>query len=211
MKVLMVDVDGVLVHGRPSDGLSLFTYLERDHGLPLDTFQNEFFNPYWVGIVTGREPIEPRLSEVLKRIAPHLETETLLKYWFENDSLLDQRLLDRLGALRQDDVRLYLATNQEHRRAAYLMNEMGLGRHFDGIFYSADLGHRKPTHDFYRLATDSAGVSPSEIAFLDDMLENVEAAREFGWNAVQWMADMELETALTSLTTPHPSRQPIRL
>ncbi len=30
MKVLMVDVDGVLIHGRPADGLPLFTYLERD-------------------------------------------------------------------------------------------------------------------------------------------------------------------------------------
>lgn len=33
MKVLMVDVDGVLIHGRPADGLPLFTYLERDLGL----------------------------------------------------------------------------------------------------------------------------------------------------------------------------------
>ena len=34
MKVLMVDVDGVLVHGRPADGLPYATYLERDLAHP---------------------------------------------------------------------------------------------------------------------------------------------------------------------------------
>ena len=33
MKVLMVDVDGVLVHGRPQDGLPYFTSIERDLGI----------------------------------------------------------------------------------------------------------------------------------------------------------------------------------
>ncbi|MGO7690361.1 HAD family phosphatase, partial [Rhizobium ruizarguesonis] len=43
MKVLMVDVDGVLIHGSPADGLTLFTYLKRDLGLRVDLLQQEFF------------------------------------------------------------------------------------------------------------------------------------------------------------------------
>jgi putative hydrolase of the HAD superfamily len=59
MKILMVDVDGVLVHGRPADGLPLFTYLERDLGLAAPLLQREFFKPYWVGIVTARSRSNP--------------------------------------------------------------------------------------------------------------------------------------------------------
>lgn len=206
MKVLMVDVDGVLVHGRPADDLPFATDLERDLGLPLDVWQREFFKPFWPDIVTGREPIEPRLTAVLREIAPHLEAETLLQYWFENDSRLDHKLLDDLAVFRETGLALYLATNQEHRRAAYLMDELGLAHHFDGMFYSAKFGHRKPVQDFFRLATTEVGAPPEDIVFLDDTLENVEAARLFGWNAVHWTAGMTLETAIAPFTAVEENR-----
>lgn len=202
MKVLMVDVDGVLVHGRPSDGLPLFTHLERDLGLSLDVLRREFFTPFWPDIVTGREPIEPRLTSVLAEIAPHLEAEALLRYWFENDSRLDERLLEDLAELRKSGVTLYLATNQEHRRAAWLMNEHGLAKHFDAIFYSAKLGHRKPSQDFFRLATAATGLQPGDIAFIDDAAENIEGARQFGWKAVHWSPGMNLKDALAKFEKP---------
>ncbi|MBB4481002.1 HAD-IA family hydrolase [Rhizobium etli] len=196
MKVLMVDVDGVLIHGRPADGQPLFTYLERDLGLRLDLLQQAFFQTHWSDIVIGREALEPRLSAVLAEIAPHLSAATLIDYWFENDSRLDLNLLEELAALRQSGVAVFLATNQEHRRARYLMEEAGLGAHVDDIIYSAALGHRKPSPDFFRLATARAGVPPGDIAFIDDMADNIEAARQFGWHAAQWTAGATLGGAL---------------
>ncbi|MBX4896221.1 HAD family hydrolase [Rhizobium bangladeshense] len=196
MKVLMVDVDGVLIHGRPADGLPLFTFLERDLGLSLELLQREFFQTHWGEIIVGREALEPRLAQVLAKIAPHLSAATLIDYWFENDSRVDRNLLEELVALRHSGITLFLATNQEHRRARYLMEQAGLGAHFDDILYSADLGHRKPSPDFFRLATERAGVLPDDIAFIDDMAENIEAARQFGWHAAQWTAGATLAGAL---------------
>ncbi|MGO6844475.1 HAD family hydrolase [Rhizobium ruizarguesonis] len=202
MKVLMVDVDGVLIHGRPADGLPLFTYLERDLGLRVDLLQQEFFQTHWRDIIIGREALEPRLAGVLAKIAPHLSAETLIDYWFENDSRLDLDLLAELAALRQSGITLLLATNQEHRRARYLMEQIGLNAHFDDIIYSAELGHSKPSPDFFRLATERAGVLPGEIAFIDDMAVNIEAARQFGWNAAQWTAGATLRHALPVFARP---------
>lgn len=145
MKVLMVDVDGVLIHGRPTDGLPHFTYLERDLGLRFDLLQQEFFQTHWGDIIIGRAALEPRLAGVLAKIAPHLSAETLIDYWFENDSRLDRNLLEELAGLRQSGITLLLATNQEHRRARYLMEQIGLSAHFDDIIYSAALGHSKPS------------------------------------------------------------------
>ncbi|MGX9987895.1 HAD-IA family hydrolase [Rhizobium sp. WSM1274] len=202
MKVLMVDVDGVLVHGRPADGLPLFTYLERDLGLRIDLLQEEFFQTHWRDIIIGREALEPRLAGVLAKIAPHLSAKTLIDYWFENDSRLDLNLLEELAALRQSGITLLLATNQEHRRARYLMEQIGLKAHFDDIIYSAALGHSKPSPDFFRLATERAGVLPGEIAFIDDLAENIEAARQFGWNAAQWTAGATLGGTLPVFARP---------
>ncbi|MBX5244346.1 MULTISPECIES: HAD-IA family hydrolase [unclassified Rhizobium] len=196
MKVLMVDVDGVLIHGRPTDGLPHFTYLERDLGLRPDLLQQEFFQVHWGDIIIGREALEPRLADVLAKIAPHLSAAALIDYWFENDSRLDRNLLEDLAALRRSGVTLFLATNQEHRRARYLMEQLDLGAHFDDIVYLAALGHSKPSPDFFRMATERAGVLAAEIAFIDDMAANVETARQFGWNAAQWTAGATLAGAL---------------
>jgi putative hydrolase of the HAD superfamily len=196
MKVLMVDVDGVLIHGRPDDGLTHFTFLERDLGLRHDLLQREFFQPYWGDIITGREALEPRLASVLEKIAPHLSAATLIDYWFENDSRLDRDLLKELGILRESGITLFLATNQEHMRATYLMKELGLAAHVDGIFYSAALGHRKPSEAFYALASERAEASPSDIVFIDDVQENIESARRFGWQAIHWTGEIALDAAL---------------
>lgn len=200
MKILMVDVDGVLVHGRPSDGLHLFTDLERDLGLSRDLIQKEFFQTHWGDIVTGREDLEPRLASVLAKIAPGLSATTLIDYWFENDSRLDQTLLAGLAALRAKGIPMYLATNQEHRRAAYLMENLGLSSYFDGIFYSAMFGYQKPASEFFRLATERVGIDPSEIAFIDDYPANIEAARQFGWKAMHWAPGSRLEDALAAFS-----------
>ncbi|MGG6893242.1 HAD-IA family hydrolase [Rhizobium sp. BR 315] len=200
MKILMVDVDGVLIHGQPSDGLPLFTYLERDLGLKLDVLQETFFKPYWLDIVTGRDALEPRLAEVLGRIAPQLHAKTLIDYWFENDSRLDHGLLEDLSALRAQGTKMFLATNQEHMRATYLMNELGLSSRFDGIFYSAALGHQKPAAEFFRLATERVGLATSEIGFIDDVEANIAAARQFGWKAMQWTAGSILRDAIAAFS-----------
>lgn len=196
MKVLMVDMDGVLVNGRPKDGLPYFTDIEQDLGLPLERLQKEFFAVHWPQIIIGEQAIEPALTAVLSKIAPHLETETLLRYWFENDSRLDEKLLTDLSLLRRSGVSIYLATNQEHRRAAWLMNEHGLSSHVEDIFYSAKFGCKKPGEQFFRMATESAGGAASEIAFIDDSAENIEAARRYGWQAAQWKSGMTLKEAL---------------
>jgi putative hydrolase of the HAD superfamily len=200
MKVLMVDVDGVLVHGRPSDGLHLFTHLERDLGLNRDLIQKEFFQTHWGDIVTGRDDLEPRLASVLEKIAPGLSATTLIDYWFTNDSRLDRTLLADLAALRAKGIPMFLATNQEHRRAAYLMQTLGLSAHFDGIFYSAMLGYQKPASEFFRLATERVGIAANEIAFIDDFPANIEAAQQFGWKATHWTPLSKLEDALAAFS-----------
>lgn len=198
MRTIMMDVDGVLVGGRPQDGAQLFTNLEQDLGISLDLLQKEFFKPRWPAIVTGQKALVPELSEVLATIAPTVSAEALIDYWFLNDSRIDQDVLRAIGELRATGDRVYLATNQEHMRANYLMTDMGLEGQVDGIFYSAALGHRKPSKEFYALATEAAGASLDSIFLIDDTPDNVLAARDFGWNAVHWKQGMTLAEELAA-------------
>ena len=195
-KVLMVDVDGVLVSGRPTDGRHLFAELEKDLGLSPDKLRDTFFTPFWEAIVTGREGLTERLAPVLAEIAPKVSAERLIAYWFENDSRVDENVLAVVKQYRQRGVSVFLATNQEHMRADYLMQKVGLGEHVDGIIYSAAVGHRKPAPEFFDHAAAIAGAEPADIVLVDDTLANVEGARQRGWNAVHWTGEQPLAEVL---------------
>jgi putative hydrolase of the HAD superfamily len=111
--------------------------------------------------------------------------DAFVRYWFENDARINRDVLavvDRLA--RHAQVELYLATGQEHHRAAYLWNELGLRAHFRDIFYSARLGHLKATPEFFGAINRALAIGPAERPLLfDDDEEVVGLARASGWDA----------------------------
>lgn len=194
-KALMVDVDGVvIVHPEPQ-GWS--TYLERDLGLSPALLQSAFFVPHWPDIILGRAGLRERLAPVLAEVAPELDADRLIRYWFENDAHLDRSLLAQLAPIRAGGVKLYLATVQEHERARYIWGELALKRHFDGMHYAAELGSAKPEARFFRAAAERSGLSPGEIFFIDDKQANIDAAREEGWKAALWDGTRPLVDLMT--------------
>ena len=57
---------------------------------------------------------------------------------------------------------------------------------FDHIFISAELGLAKPDPRIYQAVEKEIRKDPPEMVFVDDFIENVEAAREAGWNAIHF-------------------------
>jgi putative hydrolase of the HAD superfamily len=185
-KALMVDVDGVLVDGRPEDGRHWQASLEEDLGFTSDALHEHFFAPCWENIVLGRAGLMEQLTTALQKIAPHVSPAQLVSYWFEMDSRLVAPLLAELSLVRSAGVRVYLATNQEHLRAAYLMEKLGLAERVDGIFYSARLGAKKPDREFFARVQAAVGLCGEELLLIDDSRPNIEAARKAGWRALHW-------------------------
>ncbi len=66
VKALMLDVDGVLVDGRPEDGRHWQTSVEQDFGFSPESLREQFFAPYWENIVTGRAGLMEHLTNALK-------------------------------------------------------------------------------------------------------------------------------------------------
>jgi putative hydrolase of the HAD superfamily len=196
IKALMIDVDGVLVSGRPTDGKPWATGLETNLGITPDALHRHFFLPYWEDIVLGRAEITEQLPKALGQMDSDLSAEDLLSYWFENDARINVDLLAALDQQRRRGMRVYLTTNQEHRRAHYLMERLGLSSHVDGIHYSAALGCRKPDKAFFETVADLTGLAPSELLLVDDTQANIEAARQAGWQSILWHRDSALSTVL---------------
>jgi len=197
IKAIMVDVDGVLiVHPDPS-GWSV--RLEQDLGIAAADLQRHFFAVHWDDVVHGRARLHERLALVLADMAPHLESKTLVDYWFAQDAHVDRGLLEELRSLRGRGFETHLATVQEHERALYLWDTLRLREHFDGIHYAAALGCSKPDAAFFKAIEARTGFAPSEIFFIDDKIANVEGARAAGWRAERWNGDVRLDALLSGI------------
>lgn len=180
---LMLDIDGVVVCGRPSDGLHWKTHLEADLGIKVADLREHFFAPYWSEIVTGHRDLRPTLTKALKNFAPDISATTLIDYWFSQDARLDTALL---GDLRNCGLKVYLTTNQEHERAKFLWENLGLQNHADGMITSAKLGAQKPDAAFFHGAAEITGALAQEHLLIDDSRENIAGAKSAGWRAAHW-------------------------
>lgn len=54
---------------------------------------------------------------------------------------------------------------------------------FDLVFYSHEIGARKPDKEAWEKVVERTGIVPSETVFFDDNMPNVEVARELGFQA----------------------------
>jgi putative hydrolase of the HAD superfamily len=182
----MLDVDGVLVDGRPVDGKQWTLNLEEDLGVAPKVLVDEFFTKHWKEVVVGKRDLMGALSESLTAASLSVKTEELVRYWFSMDSRIVRSVYDDCKAAKKQGIPVFLATNQEHNRASYLMESMDLGSIVDGIIYSAQAGNQKPHPEFYSYASRVVGFQPNQLLLVDDTAANIKGAHEAGWEAVLW-------------------------
>lgn len=59
---------------------------------------------------------------------------------------------------------------------------------WDVTIDSSIVGFQKPDPEIYTIATEKAGVDPSEIFFIDNSAKNIEGARKAGWQTFHYDA-----------------------
>ena len=117
--------------------------------------------------------LEAMLSPIGERMAPLEETVALLR------ELREQR--DRDGR-----VRLYYLSNMPAPYARQLEARHDFLRWFDGGVFSGDVKAIKPDPRIYRLLAQRHALAPQCTVFIDDMHDNVEAARALGWHGIRF-------------------------
>ncbi len=212
MKIFF-DIDGVIIdgwHARPERRKPWDVAIERDIGVNREAFRRALFVPPR----TGTESMMHKctrgvgdVKEILRGILPTLgycgSVDTFMEYWFMKDSNVNQDVLKIVKRLGQcETVTLYLATSQEHFRAAYLWNVLGLKAFFTDIFYSARLGVSKDDPKFFTKINSQLEIAPLERPlFFDDRAKVVTAARATGWDAhiFDTVADLSRNPRLTAV------------
>jgi putative hydrolase of the HAD superfamily len=202
MFVLALDVDGVLLDPDRGGAGHWTNEMERNFAITRAQFREAFFTRSWDDVVNGRMAVEAGVAGALAALDTDVAVEDFLRVWFEADF----EPVDEAVALacRAGDAgcRVVLATNQEHRRAAFLRERLGAIMPIDDVLYSADLGVQKHEATFFERASARLGVdiaNRGDVVFVDDLEHNVEQARAARWRAVHAVPDGPVATWVTEV------------
>ena len=69
----------------------------------------------------------------------------------------------------------------------------------NGAVYSFDVGVRKPEKEIYEIAMQRADANPQECLFIDDLLENIQAAKQIGIEGIHFISSEQLKQELVHL------------
>lgn len=76
-----------------------------------------------------------------------------------------------------------MVTNNEIHRTSYIETSMGFGDLVERIFAAGRMGIAKPDTDYFAHIEEALQLAPENFLLVDDMEENVTAARSRGWQA----------------------------
>lgn len=168
----------------PRIGQSLQACLgERFEAAQRQVRDERLFERYETGELTSTGFIEA----ICRAGAPGLTAEQAVAAWNSIFLSMPRERFRLLEQLRRR-YRVYLLSNinelHEHWIAGYLAREHGImdfeTRYFERVYYSHRIGLRKPDPACFQFVLTDAGLLPEETLFVDDLEENVAAARRLG-------------------------------
>ena len=111
---------------------------------------------------------------------------------------LNEPLMPVLERLRQAGYRLIVLSNTCPPHVEWIGNQFSLLDRFDDRVFSYEVGAMKPSPEIYRVAVEVAGCEAAECFFVDDLVENVEAARALGLDGAVYVGVEELKASLAA-------------
>jgi putative hydrolase of the HAD superfamily len=169
------------------------TRFARDFNVPMEKIRL-FFDNEFKDCILGKKDLVQEIKPYLSIWGYKGTVEEILDYWFAKDRIIDNNVVEAVKRLRQNGKICILATNQEKHAASFLRSEMGFENIFNFIVASSDIGFKKPQKEFFEaLMKKLPGVKKEEVLFFDDRQENVESAKEFGFQAKLYKNIKDLE------------------
>ena len=181
---IVFDIGGVLLDIHPE---KTYQYISDSTDVNVDVVKNRFpwdaHDEYEKGNLTNKEWFFA-FRDSLPQPCCLKETD----FWKAWSLLLgkEKKTVDLLSVLSQSHSTWLLSnTNPKHIQdeieKKYLFPSL-----VDGAIYSFNTRCRKPDRQIYDCLLESSQVDPEECIFIDDLMENVEAARLLGIHAIHY-------------------------
>ncbi len=198
IKTIFFDIGGVLIDIHPGHTYQYISdCVDIDKSIIEKRFPWQPHDEYEKGIINDREwffAVKESLPEPCC-----LKESDFWKAW----RLLLGKEKQTQNILRdlRGKYRLWLLSNtnprhiQDEIEKKYLFPKL-----IDGAIYSFEVGVRKPDKAIYKIAMKKANVNKAhESLFIDDLYENVRAAKNIGMNSIHFKSTQQLKEELFDL------------
>lgn len=183
IKAIVFDMGGVFVQTKNHNPRA---QLAQRLGLNYDELSKVVFNSESARLATVGALDE---TDHWAFIANHfkLNDDQLEIFWedFWSGDSLDQDLF-RFARGLKEIYKLGLLSNAWSGARDLLTRRFGFLDIFDVSVFSAEVKMAKPDSKFYQWILDALNVNSGETIFVDDFIENIQAARDLGFKAVHF-------------------------
>ncbi len=209
VRVILFDLGNVLLpfdhlraaralapYAREPGGVSGTASSRRGHRTPESLYQSFFDSPvqqlHDEGKLSGRAFYE----EVRQAYALTCSYDQFVALW--NEIFWEAPAMTALVQRLKPHCRLVGISNTNQLHFEYVRERYPVVREVPTWVLSYEAGVRKPAPAIYRQAIAAAGVPPSEILYVDDRLDLVEAGRALGLQATTFINAPRLAAVLTA-------------
>ena len=180
MKAFLIDIGNVLLRfdfTPAAQGLSLKSDASTEEVLTL-------LSPFKDDLESGRISDEDFVQQSIAKIGFHGTTEEFAAHWNDiftpNDPMIE--LLDTLASRAP----LYLLSNTSGLHKNWMFAQYAFFAKFSGGIYSHEARCAKPHEEIFHQAIDTFGLEPAKTLFIDDLADNIAAARRMGFTTHQY-------------------------
>ena len=196
IKAVIFDVGGVLL--RTEDLSGRCQWADR-YGLGPWELAEAVFNSPVARAATVGKATEADVWEAV-RMAFNLSPDELREFHrdFWSGDRFDDSLLDWVASVR-GRYRTGILSNAWGGARQFLTSNSKIVSAFEELVISAEEGLRKPQLEIYERALQRLNVTAPEAVFVDDVLENVAAARQLGLAAIHFTTGLDLPGEMARL------------
>jgi FMN phosphatase YigB (HAD superfamily) len=202
VSALLFDIDGVLI--RHKDYFS--EHLEKNGYQNACKIIDSFYHSN-INKDCDRGKLDP-----LKEIEPYLKNikwknscnEFFIDQFKYETQYIDYDLLGYINDINTNRLPCYIASNQNQYRKRFLVDKLQIEKVFTKAFFSSDFGYIKPEMDYWDymykyLVTKDPMIKIDNIVFFDDMYENVESAKKYGFITYQIERTTNVKALINSI------------
>lgn len=142
---------------------------------------------FWQGVIDGAGQV---LTE--EKLARLIAADT--RCWAD----YEPRMIDWSDRLRDAGYATGILSNMPVPYARFVRSEIEWFGRFSFHVLSGELQQMKPEPEIYRTALDLCGTPPDEVLFIDDLPENIEAARDAGMHGIVFTGVEDLHRTVTA-------------
>ena len=197
INTVIFDLGGVLINWNPEHLYKkIFTH-EKDMRFFLDTVCTKEWNENQ----DAGYPLVQATNDLINKF-PKYKDEinayyTRWKEMFGDYNAQTVSILEKIHL--QKKHRLLALTNWSAETFYPAKDSYPFLNYFEGIVVSGDEKIKKPDYKIYQILLDRYNVHAKESVFIDDALENTEAAKDLGFHTIYFKSASQMETELQNI------------